>query len=356
MTTVGISGWGAYVPRHRIKLEEICKVWERDPAPVIKGLGVEEKAVASRDEDTITMAVEAARNALARAMTDKTFNLKQLGCLFIGSESHPYAVKPSGATVAEALGISSNFGNQMMVADLEFACKAGTAGLQMAHAFVKSGMIEAGMAMGSDTAQGRPGDALEYTAASGAACFIVSKNPVAELEGTYSFTTDTPSFWRAEGKKYPSHGARFTGEPAYFKHLTSATKALMQKLGLKESDFNHVVFHMPNAKFPLQAAKMLGIDANKLKQGLVVTKIGNTYSGSSPLGLTAILDIAKPGERILVTSYGSGDGSDAFSFVANDKITELQNIGKKTWDYINNDKKYIDYGTYLKLRGKIHRD
>ncbi|MFH0837314.1 MAG: hydroxymethylglutaryl-CoA synthase [Candidatus Aenigmatarchaeota archaeon] len=355
MSKIGISGWGAYVPRPRIKMEEICKVWEKDHLPVIAGLGVEEKSVASRDEDTITMAVEASRNALTRALIDKTFNLKQLGCLFIGSESHPYAVKPSGATVAEALGISSNFGNQMMVADLEFACKAGTAGLQMAYAFVKSGMIEAGMAIGSDTAQGRPGDALEYTAASGAASFVVSNNPVAELEGTYSFTTDTPSFWRPEGKKYPSHGARFTGDPAYFKHLTSATKALMQNLSLKESDFNHVVFHMPNAKFTLRAAKILGIDAKKLKQGLVVTKIGNTYSGSSPLGLTAVLDIAKPGERILVTSYGSGDGSDAFSFMVNDKILERQK-GPKTWDYINNNKKYIDYGTYLKLRGKIHRD
>ena len=352
---IGIVGWGAYIPQLRIKVDEICRIWQKDSKNVVNGLGVEEKAVGDRDEDTITIAVEAVRNAIIRASVDSNFDMRKIGSLYIGSESHPYAVKPSGATVAEVIGISSNFGNQLMVADLEFACKAGTAGIQICYGFVKAEMIDYGIAIGADTAQGRPGDALEYTAASGGGAFIIGRNPVAELEGTYSFTTDTPSFWRDDGKKYPNHGGRFTGEPAYFKHLIGATKGLMEKTGLKINDFDKVVFHMPNAKFPLRAAKILGIDPNKLKDGLVVTKIGNTYSGSSLLGLTAVLDSAKPNERILITSYGSGDGSDAFSFVVNDDILKRQNIAKKTWEYIEN-KKYIDYGTYVKIRGKLSRD
>ncbi|MBI5072200.1 hydroxymethylglutaryl-CoA synthase [Candidatus Woesearchaeota archaeon] len=355
MSSIGIVGWGAYVPRLRIKIEDIARVWQKEGKNIVNGLGVEEKSVADRDEDTITMAVEASRHAIARAQLDKTFDMKKVGALYVGSESHPYIVKPSGTVVADVIGVSSNFGNQLMVADLEFACKAGTAGMQMCLGFVKAGMIDFGIAIGSDTAQGRPGDALEYTAASGAASFIIGKNPVAELEGSYSFTTDTSDFWRGEGKKYPSHGARFTGEPAYFRHVTSATRCLMEKLGWKINDFDKVVFHMPNGKFPLRVAKMMGFDLSKLKDGLVVVKIGNTYSGSSMLGFAATLDNAKPGERILVTSYGSGAGSDAFSFVINDKILNRQNITKKTWEYIDN-KSYVDYGIYVNLRGKLRRD
>jgi len=92
--------------------------------------------------------------------------------------------------------------------------------------------------------------------------------------------------------------------------------------------------------------------SKKLTPGFVVKKIGNTYSGSSLLGLAATLDIAKPGQRILLVSFGSGAGSDAFSLKVTDKILETRGLAKKTDDYINK-KKYIDYGTYVKLRGKL---
>lgn len=356
MDKVGIVGWGSYVPRFRIKIEEIARIWGRDALPILEGLGVDEKAIAGSDEDTITMSVEAGRTAILRAGIDPV----KIAALFIGSESHPYAVNPSSTVVSEALGFSSAFGSNfqqktIFMGDLEFACKAGSAGMQICHAFVKSNEIEYGMAIGADTAQGKPGDALEYTAGSGAAAFILGKDPIAELEGTYSFGTDTSDFWRNEGKKYPNHGARFTGEPAYFKHVLNATKGLMEKLSLGTSDFDKVVFHTPNAKFPQRAAKLLGFDLPKLKDGLIVPKIGNTYSGASLLGLASVLDSATPGERILVTSYGSGSGSDSFSFVVTNKILQAQKLGKKTIDYINN-KKYVDYGTYVKLRGKLLRE
>src|SRR3972149_7455311 len=106
--------------------------------------------------------------------------------------------------------------------------------------------------------------------------------------------------------------SRFTGEPAYFTHLPGAVKGLMNKTGLRASDFDYVAFHTPNGKFPLRAAKMLGFEKEKLLPGLIVTKIGNTYSGASPLALSAILDIAKPGQKIFMTSYGSGAGRDSF--------------------------------------------
>lgn len=341
---IGIVGYGAYIPRLRISVEEIARVWGQSAEDIKKGLMIEEKSVPEHDEDTITISTEAARNALWRADIDS----QKIGAMYIGSESHPYVVKPSGTVVAEALGLSTN----LMVADFEFACKAGTAAMQCCYGLVKAGEIEYGMAIGTDTSQGRPGDALEYTAAAGGAAFIIGKDPLAVMEGTLSYTTDTSDFWRREGEGYPRHGARFTGKPAYFNHVITSTKNLMEKLTLKPPDFNHVVFHMPNGKFPITAAKALGFTPEQIETSLVVRKIGNCYSGSSPLGLSAVLDIAKPGERILMTSYGSGAGSDSFSFLVTDRILERRDKAKKTQDYINT-KQNIDYGTYVKIRGKL---
>lgn len=341
---IGIVGYGSYVPRYRISVDEIARVWAKSAADIKRGLIVEEKSVPGLDEDTITISTEAGRNALLRAGTAPG----DIGALYIGSESHPYAVKPSGTVVAEALGL----GPGLMVADFEFACKAGTAAMQCCYGLVKAGEIKYGMAIGADTSQGRPGDALEYTAAAGGAAFILGPDPLAVLEGTSSYTTDTPDFWRREGEDYPKHGARFTGKPAYFKHVVSASKGLLQKLSLKPEDFTYVVLHMPNAKFPITAAKALGFKPEQLEPSLVVKRIGNCYSGSSPLGLSAVLDIAKPGDRIFMTSYGSGAGSDSFSFLVTDKILERRDRAPKTEDYIKK-KQSIDYGTYVRFRGKL---
>ena len=153
---------------------------------------------------------------------------------------------------------------------------------------------------------------------------------------------------------YPTHGARFTGKPAYFKHVTSAARRLLEKTGTKPGDYDFAVFHMPNGKFPATAAKTLGFSQEQIKQGLVVTRIGNCYSGSSPLGLTNILDVAQPGQRIFMVSYGSGAGSDAFSFTVTDRILERRDNAPKTEQYISS-KTNIDYGMYVKLRGKLKR-
>ena len=338
----GIIGYGAYIPRYRIKVEEIAKVWGKDPQVIRKGLQVEEKSVPGLDEDTITISVRAAKNALEYCGIDP----KKIGAVYVGSESHPYAVKPSATVVAEALDATPD----MTAADYEFACKAGTAAIQTCMAYVDSGMAEYALAIGTDTSQGRPGDALEYTAAAGGAAYIIGKkDAIADIESTYSFTTDTPDFWRREGEKYPRHGARFTGVPAYFRHVRSATEGLMERTGYKLDDFDHVVFHQPNGKFPLSLAKKMGIPVEKMKTGLLTPIIGNTYSGATPLGLAAILDIAKPGELILATSFGSGAGSDSFAIKVTDKIHENQRTVQSYVDRVT----YLSYGKYVKHRGKL---
>ena len=158
---VGIVGYGAYLPRFRLPASEVSRVWTEGHA----GLPVQEKTVAGLDEDVVTMSIEAARNAVARAGVDP----QRIGAVWVGSESHPYAVKPTSTIVAEAIGAVPN----TQAADWQFACKGGTEAMQAAIGFVGSCMSDYAFAIGMDTAQGRPGDALEYTAGAGGAAFLL---------------------------------------------------------------------------------------------------------------------------------------------------------------------------------------
>ena len=339
---VGIVGYGAYVPRYRLPGSEIARIWTNG----LGGSPILEKAVAGIDEDVITMSIEAARNAIACAGIDAG----ELRAVWVGSESHPYAVKPTSTVVAESIGASPN----IQAADWEFACKAGTEAVQASIGMVGSGMASYTLSIGMDTAQGRPGDALEYTAGSGGAAFIMG--PADEsyvcFLGSYSYVTDTPDFWRRAGETYPSHGDRFTGEPAYFAHTILAANNLMEQMGTTATDYDHAVFHQPNVKFPSRAAKSLGFSGDQIEAGLLANEIGNVYSGSCMIGLTAILDIAEPGDRILMVSYGSGAGSDAFDLLATERIRHRPKALPSTRDYIKR-RTVIDYATYVRFRDKL---
>lgn len=343
---VGIVGYGAYIPAYRLPAKEISELW-RDGQD-LNFLPVEQKSVPGKDEDTTTMSIEAARNAIARAQLDP----EKIRAVWVGSESHPYAVKPTGTILAEVLGIVP----ELLSADLEFACKAGTEAIQAAIAFVGSSMGEYALAIGMDTAQGRPGDQLEYTAAAGGAAFIMGpgEQSLAVLEGSYSFVTDTPDFFRRAYQYYPEHGNRFTGDPAYFKHIIGSVSALMEGLNYKPKDFKYAVFHQPNTKFPQKVAMKLGFTKEHLKYGLLSPKIGNTYAGASVLGFTEILDHAEAGDRILLASFGSGAGSDAFSFVATDKLKDAVNRAPVTEIYVKREI-IINYGQYARWRKKIKK-
>jgi hydroxymethylglutaryl-CoA synthase len=345
---VGIITYGVYIPRYRIKVEEIARVWGANAAEISSGLGVFEKSVPDLDEDTATIAVEAARHALARRKVDP----EEIGAIYVGSESHPYAVKPTACTVGEAIGATPN----MTAADYEFACKAGTAAIQTCMGLVSSRMITYGLAIGSDIAQGAPSDALEYTAAAGGAAFLIGRDdPIALIHHTCSFTTDTPDFWRRDGQDYPRHSGRFTGDPGYFKHVEGASRLMFEQMKKTAKDYDYAVFHQPNAKFPQKVAKTLEFSTEQIKPGLVVPHLGNTYSGASPIGLAATLDIAKPGDRIFVCSFGSGAGSDAFDIEVTDAILgkAFRREAAPSVEQLLKNPIYLDYAQYARHKGKI---
>ncbi|MGD8814067.1 MAG: hydroxymethylglutaryl-CoA synthase [Anaerolineales bacterium] len=339
---VGIVGYGAYIPRYRLPAREVARIWTGGEG----GVPIVEKAVPGLDEDVITMSIEAARNAMARADIDPS----EIRAVWVGSESHPYAVKPSSTVVAEAIGATPH----TQAADWEFACKAGTEAMQAAIGLVGSGMARYTMAIGMDTAQGRPGDALEYTTGAGGAALILgpAEESVARFQGSYSYATDTPDFWRRANETYPEHGERFTGEPAYFDHVLTAAEEIMNLTDTRPEDFAHVVFHQPNAKFPMRAGRILGFKDEQIETGMLVSLIGNTYAGSPMIGLSAVLDKGQPGELVLLISYGSGAGSDAFVLHLTDRLPAFRDRAPKTQDYIDR-RTEIDYATYARYRGKL---
>lgn len=347
LKNVGIIGFGEYIPSNRLPVKEVAEFWGKEPKDIEKSLGVVEKAIPDEDEDAVTMGVEAGLSALKMAEVSP----EKLEAIYVGSESHPYAVNPSATIIGEALG----FGRDYLAADLEFACKAGTAGMENLAGLLEAGLMNYGMIIGSDASQAKPHDVLEYTAGAGAAAFILGRQKekfLVEVLDFVSYSSDTPDFWRRDGIPYPSHQGRFSGKPAYFTHVCGAAKRLLEKNKMKPTDFSYCVFHMPNGKFPLEAALSLGFEKKQLEPGLIVGQIGNPYSASSLLGLCAVLEVAKPNDLIFLTSYGSGAGADSFIFKTTKLLTTARKRVSGIKKYLNN-KKNISYAQYLKFTGKV---
>lgn len=334
----GVVGFAAYTSRFRIREGNV------------------ERSVPFLDENSITAAVEAGKLALIQSRIPNELITK----VYVGSESNPYAVKPIASKVAQVLALGEEDKDSLTqgvdAIDTEFACKAATSMFKDAIALSKF-EDRFTMVIGTDNSQAAPryekGGELDFFVGFGATAFIFgNKEVAAEIEGWYSVTSDTPDFWRRDGEKYPMHGGRFTGEPAYFKHIKKAASKLMEKLNLMPQDVNYFVPHQPNLPFPMKVARELGFKEEQLLPALQVGKFGNTYSSSSPLGLVAVLEKAKPNERILLVSYGSGAGSDAYSFLTTSKIEELKGRNRFTVELQATSpfKQFVDYPTYRKLK------
>jgi hydroxymethylglutaryl-CoA synthase len=335
----GIIGYGVYTSRFRIKEEGM------------------ERAVPFVDEDSVTAAVEAGKLALIHA----GIGSQMVGKVYVGSESNPYAVKPIASKVAQVLKLGEEDEDIQSVdaVDTEFACKAASSMFKDAAALVKFpdlGM-KSTMVIGADNSQaaprGCPGGELDLFVGYGGSAFLFGmQDVIAEIEGWYSCTSDTPDFWRRDGQDFPMHGGRFTGDPAYFKHVRKAASRLMEKLGLKAEDINYFVAHQPNPQFPVKVAKELGFKPDQYDVSLQVKKFGNTYSGCSPVGLAAVLDVAKPEERVLLASYGSGAGSDAYLLRTTSQIIDKRKRQKITvrFQAENPFIEFVDYPTYRRLK------
>jgi hydroxymethylglutaryl-CoA synthase len=134
--------------------------------------------------------------------------------------------------------------------------------------------------------------------------------------------------------------------------VKKAASKLMETCNFKASDFSYFVPHQPNPTFPVRIAKDLGFKEEQYMPAIQMPKFGNTYSGASLIGLAAILDIAKPDERILVTSYGSGAGSDAYVLRTTSQIIDKRSRQKISAKFLADNPfvEYVDYTTFRRLK------
>jgi 3-hydroxy-3-methylglutaryl CoA synthase len=321
---VGISACGAYIPRYRLSRKAISNAFSWLSTASLPG----EKAIANFDEDSLTMAVAAAMNSL------KEFDRARLDGVYFATTTAAYRERESAAIIATSLDLRQD----IRTADFSDSLKSGTAALLSACDSVKAGGAANILLCGADCRLGKPGSAQEMTFGDGAAAFILSnKGVIAGLEGSYSITYDFPDFRRAEHDKFVrTMEDRFVREEGYTKFIPEAISGLMKKYSLEAKDFAKVAFPCLNARQQSTMCKNLGFQPNQIQQPLLGS-IGETGTASPLILLIAMLEEAKPGDNILVTSYGSG--AEALFFKVTDEITKVET---KQWL-----KKYLDFRAEL---------
>jgi 3-hydroxy-3-methylglutaryl CoA synthase len=304
---VGIRSFGAYVPLYRISYEEIGKAWGG-------AAGRGERSVAGQDEDSLTMAVEAAidcLNEMDRRLVD--------GLLFASTTS-PFLEKQASTTVA----VSIDLDRAVNTMDCTGSLRAGTIALKSAFDAVKAGSNKNVLVTASDCRMGFPGSVYEQTFGDGAAAFLIGDSDVAvSIEGTHSICDEITDGWRREGDRFVHFWEdRFNMVEGFQRIVPEAVTGAMEKYGLKAKDFAKFVLYAPNERTYWQTAEMLGFDLKKQVQPPLFSSVGNTGAAFPFMQLVACLETTQKGDRILVASYGNG--SDVFILEVTDGISDVR--------------------------------
>lgn len=262
----------------------------------------------SEQDNSLTLAHAAAQKALLG------FEASRVDVLFFGSETRLYDVKPTGVMLGELLGVSP----YSHIVDMEFACKAGLVALDLAQSQLMVGKGSYALALGADYGKGAPGDVLEQSLGSGAACFLLGEASedfpaLASMRTLSSYNSDTSDFWRQKNVEFPQHTGRYSSA-SYMHHSEMALLKALECSGKEISDYAHVVLHTPNAKLPLKFAEKFGISKKQLEAGWIIEESKNCLAAMVPLALCSVLEQAKSGEQILALSYGSGAGAMCIEF------------------------------------------
>ncbi len=337
--SIGILGYGSYVPRYRIKSEEYIKA-----LGIFAARDIREKAIPGYDEDTITMAIKAVDDAFKRADVGRD----EIDALFFASTSPPYAEKLSSSTISTALDLNP----EVRVSDLGFSTKAGGDAMLACIDFVSSWKDVLGLVVASDSPKASVGDTFEHRLGAGSAAFVLGHGEVAAMyENSHSFAEE------ALGERFRRDGSGFIVDLAIASHtqdiyrrvIRGSLLGLLKKLGKNPNDVKFLAIHQTDVREAMRAADACGFAASQLNPGIVAPKIGDSGASSALLGLNAILDKAETGDRVLVTSYGSGSGSNTISFLVEEEL-EKKRMRAPLLEYYISDKEYVDYITYLKLR------
>jgi 3-hydroxy-3-methylglutaryl CoA synthase len=299
-----------------------------------------ERSVANNDEDSITMAVEAAANCL----NDR--KREEIEGLFFASTTAPYQEKMSSALIATVLDL----GREVATADFANSLRAGTAMLKAAMDSVKSGSAQNMLVTTADCRIGYPRSDHEQTFGDGAAAILVGdKDLVATFEGSYSISNEMVDVWRnPEDKFVKTWEGRFILDEGYTAHMKEVVLGILKKYDLKPEDISKVIMPAPNSRTQRSLAASLGFDAKTQVQDPLISNVGYCGAAQPLMMLAAALEEAKPGDILLLAAYG--DGADAVIFKATEYIGKSVNRYKIN-AFLKNKLMFSSYVRFLSYRG-----
>jgi hydroxymethylglutaryl-CoA synthase len=287
----GILSCGAYLPRARMQRKAVAAAngWF---APGLKGQGRGERTIGNWDEDTITMAVEAARDCLGEL--DRT----QIGQLVLASTTHPFDDRQNATVVATALHLP----NALRTSDAAGSLRAGTGALIAAL-----GGRERALVVAADMRRTKAASTQEMQYGDGAVAMLVGEGePVARLLGAHTESVDFVHQYRMHDRN-SDYGweERWIRDEGYLKLVPRAVGALLARCGVEPSTIAH--FCMPGTLSKVQAAvaKKCGLPEGAVRDPMGAT-VGDTGAAHALLMLAAALEEAKPGEKVLVVGFGEG--------------------------------------------------
>src|ERR1700691_3620900 len=323
----GIVSSGSYVPYRRLKRSAIAAVLG---TPAGKG----ERAIASFDEDSVSMAVEAARDALKAAPA------REVQALIFATTTPPYAEKLSAAVIGAATQLPA----EIRASDMTGSVRPGISAILQGADAVSGGAKRALVAIG-DCRLAAPEGKAEQTTGDGAVAFVLgAENVIAEIEASASLTREFLDTWRATGERFAhSWEERFTLTQAHSPLLGTVIKNVLEKAKVAPTDLSKVILDAPNARAADEIARALKIDPAKFSDSFTLT-IGQTGAAHAGLMLSAALPSAKPGDRILVATVA--DGGDAILLrgtPANACLKPVHAVGPMI-----DSKGDVSYANYLK--------
>ncbi|MDO9262855.1 MAG: SDR family NAD(P)-dependent oxidoreductase [Desulfosalsimonadaceae bacterium] len=338
---IGITSYGAYIPRLRLDRMAIFQSmgWF---APAIIMVAQGERSMCNWDEDAITMAVAASRDCL------KGKNKLALDGLYLASTTLPFADRQNAGIVSTALNLRSD----ILTSDFTSAQKASTNALLAALESVKGGDRRTILVTAADKRETKPAYFYEMWFGDGAASLMIGDTDViAEYKGSHSVSYDFVDHYRGAFKKYDYNWEeRWVRDEGYSKIIPEAVTGLLTKLNITMKDVNKLIYPCFFKAEHSNIAKKLGASKDQVMDNMHEV-CGETGTAHPLLMLTAALDTAKPGDKILVAGFGQG--CNAFLFEVTEAITKLtdRNRFKRTLD---NKETTDNYLKFLKFRGLIH--
>ncbi len=292
---IGITGFGAYVPRLRLPRQAAAQAnaWYAPQFANQKGA----RAFANWDEDSVTMAVAAARDCLGPA-EDRS----HVRSVLLASNTLPFAERLNSAIVAGALALDDDIEAADLGGSQRVALSALTQAIAHARAFAGEVLV-----LAADRRKARPGSAQELEYGDGAAAALIGRdNVLAEFLGSATISVDFVDHFRATGQETDYHWEeRWVRDEGVSKLVPRVVAGALKEAGVAPEQVDHFLFPTSFARMDAQVAKACGVDAEAVAASLM-DRIGDCGAAHGLLMLAGVLERAKPGEIILLAGFGSG--------------------------------------------------